>query len=520
MPTRNIPFGSFLPAVPEFKNPGCLVADNVRPGPGNSYNPIPGPTSTDKVFGGSVISATQFLTFDREFVLAVGTSGTGTQDKPCASPFGAAIRRHCYYTYPAGHKRPRYKFLDFAQYNNFIFATTQESPNLYSFDLRNSSQPGVSWETAGIDPPRANRVARVSDFLMLGDLPDNPSMIAWSSLNNPGGDWAPNRRTQAGTATLPLEFGRIQRIVGGRYALIFQEQGVSRLSYVGPPTVWRVDRITEGRGAIATQSVAAAGYLVYFLAQDGFYVTNGSEFHPIGNERVNRWFFDTVDRASIAQVQGTIDWENSSVVWAFRTSDASPQNNRLIIYSWLYDNWSTATVGTQVIVTSANDAVSFDSDAFNEAPGMPPSTTNTDELFLSPDSSEYLASAQLFSAFREDASSTATNPQSELCSFNGDALEARWETAEFQPSPAKRVYVSEVYPIVEQPSYDTRCALITQDNLGNEHISAEQRVGFNGFCSVSAEGQRIRVMVRQPSSAVPWSNAQGVQVTYKNAGMR
>ena len=203
--------------------------------------------------------------------------------------------------------------------------------------------------TARKPPPTATKCARVGDFVMLGDISGGePNKIQWSSFNNPGGDWTPSRLTQAGFAFLPKEYGKVQQIVGGRSAIVFQERGISRLNYVGPPQVWNRLTISKDRGALTPFSVATAGYFTYFLARDGFYVTNGSGIQSIGNERVNKWFLENVNQAQIHLINAAIDWQNECVIWAFPAS-SSENANRLMIYSWSLNKWSTATVDTGMV---------------------------------------------------------------------------------------------------------------------------------------------------------------------------
>ena len=46
MKVFEIPFGEWLPDHPDYKNPGCLTADNCFPVPGG-YGPFPGLDPSD-----------------------------------------------------------------------------------------------------------------------------------------------------------------------------------------------------------------------------------------------------------------------------------------------------------------------------------------------------------------------------------------------------------------------------------------------------------------------------------------
>ena len=54
--------------------------------------------------------------------------------------------------------------------------------------------------------------------------------------------------TQADFQDLP-DGGNVTGLVGGEYALIFQETSVRRMTYEGPPIIFRIDKIANDIGA-------------------------------------------------------------------------------------------------------------------------------------------------------------------------------------------------------------------------------------------------------------------------------
>lgn len=489
MATVDIQLGEFLPAAPSFKNPGCVVADNVIPSAGGAYSPFPSPSGLGQSVSGAVKGALQLYNNNGDSAIVGGTD-------TALFIRNTAIDETTGYV-PLGQNEA----WDFTQYNNFIIATGNNNSPQYLSNVNTDT----SWSDLPGSPPQAKRCARVGDFLVLGNEPTAASRITWSSFNNPTASWAPDRISQSGNATLPIHLGAIQRIIGGRYATIFQERGVIRLTYVGPPTVWRVDIVSEDRGATAPNAVVDVGYQSYFLSQDGFYVTNGSEFSQIGNDRVNGWFFDNIEQAEIRNVHGTVDWENGSIVWAFRGVNSAGYN-RLIMYSWLFNRWSTATIPTDWIVSSAADGVSLDD--------LDATVPNLDASLVSLDSPVYRSGNRRLAAFTDNGAGG-----SEYSIFNGEALEATWETGEFEPSAAQRVFVSEMYPVMEAELWDVQGSAITRDNRGGEVSSPLRTAGWGGFCAIRGEGQKVRIKMVKPAGT-DWSRAQGVQITYQPAGMR
>lgn len=484
MPTIDIPFGEFLPSAPSFKNPGCEVADNVIPSAGGAYKPLASLVMSGDTVNAPVLGARQFFDDSGNSVIVGGTSTKLFVRR------GTITETTGYNAIGSG------EFWDFARFNRFIIATSGTNAPQYLDEINSddtfSALPG--------SPPMAKRCAKVGEFLMLGSVGGTINRIQWSAFNNPGGAWVTDRQNQSGLADLDAQFGEVQRIVGGRYATVFQERGIQRISYVGPPLVWRADVIEADRGCVAPFGVASVGYMSFFLAQDGFYVTNGSTVQPIGTSRVNRWFFDNAAQDKLDQVQAAIDWQNESVVWSFQ-SVGGTGFDRLIIFSWAQQRWSTGTVATDCLVEARVDGTSIDDlDAIYG---------DLDSIPLSLDDPSFLEGVRQLGAFVDGEYST----------FSGAPAQATWETGEAQPSPAQRVFVSEVYPLMEAETWNASVQVLMRDNRGVQTASAPKTTGWGGFAPVRGEGQKVAVRVVKPAGTI-WSDALGVQVKYTGAGNR
>lgn len=504
MPVVEIPLGEWLPDAPDYKNPGCVVADNVIPQAGG-YGPFPSLVSQAESTGGKVVGAAQMFDNAGNSLIVGGTSDT------------LFVRRSSFSATTSATALDAGEAWDFAQFNDFVIAAGVNNTPQYLSDIDSDD----TWEALPGSPPEAKHVAKVADFLMLGNIDGAPNRIQWSGINNPTGSWAPSRLTQAGSLDLPMEYGQVQRIVGGRYALVFQERGIHRLSYVGPPQVWRADVISDERGAVAPFSVVNLGYLTWFLAQDGWYVTNGSEVQPIGQMKVNEWFLQNVAQGSIAQTHGAVDWQNECIMWAFInvTSDAY---DTILTYSWAQDRWSTASVTVAWLVGSIADGVDLDS--------IDTLYGNLDNIPGSLDAAEFKQGARVLAAFISPVAPGDFNNDfsadfniedgniSTYCVFNGEPAEATWRTGEFQPSPARRVHVSEIFPIMEADAWDMTAQLVMRDNRGQITASSTGTAGWSGFCPVRGEGQKVSVTLTKPSG--PWATAQGIQVRFRPAGYR
>ncbi|NJM13955.1 MAG: hypothetical protein HC889_20815, partial [Synechococcaceae cyanobacterium SM1_2_3] len=337
-----------------------------------------------------------------------------------------------------------------------------------------------------------------------GNIENAPNRIQWSAFNNPGASWTASRLTQAGFADLDPEMGDITGLVGGRYPMVFQRRGISLVQYVGPPTVWRVSIVSEDRGCVAPFSIATIGAQTYFLSQDGFYVTNGSEFVPIGSQRVNKWFFSEVNNADIARTHAAVDWANRAIIWAFR-SVGSTTYDRFLIYSWEQDRFSTASVPVQWLVGARIDATSLeDLDAL---------FATLEDVTPSMDSEIWLAGDRVLGAF------VASGADAVFSLFNGSALQADWELGAFQPSPGQRAFVSEAQAVLEATDWNMQVSAIAADNERAELASSYNVPGVNGAVPLRADGKEMRLAARMPAGS-DWRRAQALQLTFRGSGRR
>ena len=499
MPTIEVPLGEFLPAFPKQNNPGCVVANNCIPAEGG-YSPLFAASAratavtrpnmdAETTFLGPVLGAALFFRNDGTPVIAGGAEDSlfvrvgsvGTESAIAASVTDGDA-------------------WDFAQFNDFVFATTLANNPYYLTDIDSDT----SWSLLSGSPPKAKFCERFADFLMLGHIDGAPTRIQWSAFNNPAGSWAADRLTQAGFADLDPRMGEVTALVGGRYPMVFQDRGISLVQYVGPPTVWRVSLVSEDRGCTAPFSVATIGAQTYFLSQDGFYMTNGSEFVPIGSQKVNKWFFGEADNAFLSETQAAVDWANRSIIWSFREV-GSDVRNRLLIYSWEQGRFSTATVTSDWLVGSRVDATTLeDLDAL---------FATLEDVTPSLDSAVWAAGDRVLGAF------ISTGAESTYHTFTGSAMQADWELGAFQPSPGQRAFVSQAQAVVEATDWTMQIAAIPADNTRMEDATAYGLPGVDGAVPLRADGKEMRLAARIPAGG-DWRRVQAVQLTFRGSGRR
>lgn len=187
--------------------------------------------------------------------------------------------------------------------------------------------------------PTAKYVTVVRDFVVAANVGGEESRVYWSDINDET-DWTPGAASQSDSQLIP-DGGDIIGLAGGEYGLVFLERAIYRMSYSGSPYFFQFDAISRTLGCLSNGSIAQFGGLTYFLADDGFYVCDGSTVKNIGLEKVNRWFFENaIPDQLINYISSTVDPIRKLIIWNFKNTFGG---RYLLIYSIDLGKWSYGT---------------------------------------------------------------------------------------------------------------------------------------------------------------------------------
>lgn len=449
MPQQNgvpLEIGEWLPDLPPLRNPGALEARNVIPEV-NSYRSLNSPQAFTTALDGPALGAIWgpdgsggVFNFAADATDLYRLDGGVTWTK--VSKAGG-------YTTPAGG------YWQFAQFGSRVIATNNVDPVQY-FDV-GTSAAFADLDDLGDTPPVAQHIATIRDFVFLGNTADAGSagtglfgedFVAWSGFNA-SQIWTPSVSTQSDTQQLLGRGGPIQAIVGGNYGLIFQQNSIWRVDYVGPPIIFNLDEFQTGHGTFAPRSVVRDRDLTYYYSLDGFYRTNGNSIEPIGNNRVNRWFEENASVQALDSMQGVVDRRRRLIIWAFRSTSGATFNNRIIIYNWSADRWAYGEIDSALISGYSPQGLNLD-----QLDGPLPDGIDLDSIGVDSD------------AFRRNVVSVAIfDSSNRLAVLAGQALTARVDTVELL-SPSNQVTtVNTVRPLLEALSDTTvRVAVLEKRN--------------------------------------------------------
>lgn len=487
-----VPFGEWLPDMPELDNPGAIEALNVIPSEGGyvpfqQLSPLAGLVLPEKAVSGIRL-------FDRSdaATLYAGTL-EGVYMKQAASMLQV---------YDAPYTLFYENMWQFVQFGQFIVAL---HPQVHP--LVGDVGAGVSFTPLGGSPPIATVGGRVGDFLVLGNLaseddPDNPQQpqrIRWSGFNNIEAPWITDPATQADFNDMPAEGGAVMGITGREFGSVFQARIISRMTYVGLPTVFDIETVEAARGAISPGCIVDIGPAVFFIAEDGFFVWNGTNSTPIGDNKVNRYFFNRLNWKKRALIQGGVDYINSAIVWAFPI-DSTGTLQELITYSYKENKFAHTITTIEALINGTPFGTSLDSLTGNLDTDYPISFDD---------------------AFWTDGRSTlgAFNTAHTYGLFNGANMAATIDTSESTGPDSSRVFVNSARPMVNVSAAVCTVSTIRRDQLIGEAIVIDAPVTqeITGECSVFSDARYTRFRAGVPAGAT-WRHARGVQVFRKATG--
>jgi hypothetical protein len=369
----------------------------------------------------------------------------------------------------------------FAQFGDQVMFANGGTLGLYDLIAGTTSTP--------TDAPTAIDVFRVRDFGMV--LTDDNN-AQWSQFNNVG-VWT-GGTNQADTQ--PILGGQAVAGVGGEYGVILRKNGIDRVSYVGEvgglDVVFQFDEVSAEVGCMAQGSVANHGRLIAFLSERGFQLFDGETVVPIGDEKFNRWFFDTYSRDEIDNIWSAVDPRRTLFMWAM---PANP--GRIIAYNWTLKKATVLNMDVAALFTGFTSNVSLDA---------------VDAL--------YPGGLEAIPISLDDASLAGGNPMlfvvdstHTIGSLTGDTMEATLRQASIEPAPARRSRVRTARPITDATNASLTIDARMRAGDGEAQVSAAV-MRSNGKMPVRANGRYNTLTLTIPAGEV-WTYVQGVELEFE-----
>jgi hypothetical protein len=349
----DVVLGEWLPDQPRVASPGLIRCENVLP-TARGYRPWPGRSDA---LGRDPLAAECVGAWSGEsqggvkFILA-GTRTGGVSSGPAIYLlWGAsgALWDVSPTTAISGFEADG--TWSFARVGTDLIATAASITQPLTLDV--SSTPTISSDFGLIssDASRAAICAEFKDFLILGNIQGRGANsgigtaengIHWSALGDAtswptvGTDAAAN--AQSDFQIFGGEGGEVTNIVpAGEYCLVFQENQVWRMDYVGLPAIFSFRLISPSLGCIVRNGAVAAGNVVFFISEDGFKSCDGARVMDIGAERVNDTFNRLFDFNNSSKTFSAYVPKSRCVLWTVPEGEATP--NRIFGYQFELNRW-------------------------------------------------------------------------------------------------------------------------------------------------------------------------------------
>ena len=345
---------------------------------------------------------------------------------------------------------------------------------------------GANFAALGGSPPTARHIAVVREFVVMGNVVSAQNRVQWSASNN-STSWTTGTN-EANQQDIP-DGGIVQALIGGEVGYVFMERQIVRMVRVPAPVTFQFDVVEQARGALAPYCVVPVGSGVFYLSSDGFFFFDGVQSQPIGENGIDKTFFNEVNKSAYDRISAVVDPVRKNVFVAYPTGGGGV-NNKILCWHWPERRWSYGVQTTELLYNHFGLGVGLDS-----------ITGTLENQTLSFDSTAYQGGNQSIGAF---------NSEHKLSFFDGSSLEAVMTTAEGQLNEAGRAQVQEVTPLV-----DTTAATVAigtrETQSGTVNYTSESSQNSSGICPVRVSGRFLRARVTIPAAST-WTNAQGVDL--------
>ena len=190
-------------------------------------------------------------------------------------------------------------------------------------------------------------VSDVSRFVLAfgcndyGSADQNPMLIRWSDQES-AVNWTPAVTNQAGSLQLSRGSEIITAIQSRQEIVVFTDNAVYTLQYLGPPAVWGATLLGDNTSIVSQNAATIASGVTFWMGVDKFYKYDG-RVQTLRCD-LRQHIFSNINKDQYAQVfAGTNEGFNE--VWWFYCSAGSLVVDQYAVYNYLEDIWYYGTMG-------------------------------------------------------------------------------------------------------------------------------------------------------------------------------
>jgi len=330
MATKRLPFPPYLPD--QLPRDVLTVASNVLPA-ADGYRPVRSLVTISDPLPATFKGGAAFISTNGTTYLLAGTANgldlfSGGSWTPLLTAMSVADRWR------------------FTQFGNFVVAVNGVETKQVDLNA------GTASTLTGC--PSANGVAVVGDYVVITQAGGDKLLVKWSGFNDHT-QWTPGTN-QSGFQPM-LTGGEIKGIAGGEYGVILQRFRLVRMERTGDDEApFSFSEITPNFGCASSGSIAQAGRSVFFLSDRGFMsLEDGQSLRPIGNEKFDQSFRDTVAQDDYEKLWASVDPKRSLVFWGMPGVPG-----RIWAYNWVLDRATTIDIGFNGLFAGYESSLSLE----------------------------------------------------------------------------------------------------------------------------------------------------------------
>ena len=477
-------FGEWLPDLPDILNPGLVNLENAIP-QAEHYVPAYNISNVStNALNGFCLGAAGFL----------ASSGAGYNFFGTASKLYKLNTSNAFedlskvggYAVASGDK------WHFAQVGDIVVAVNgADSAQAFTMDVSSV------FANLGGSPPVAKYVASCKGFLFLGNLAASANQVQCSSYANV----ASYTGDMATLFTLDSAYGPIKQLLGGEYVTVFTDLARYRMTFIGSPDVFRIDRLEADRGLYASNCAVQFSDQIFYLAPDGFYLASGNQSVPIGKNKINNYFFQTLNLTYAYNACAVHDIQNN-LIKVFYPSQSSNGTtlDRMLAFDYITGRWGNA-VGLTTTYVFPGRSSSYTIDGL-------------DTTFSTIDSIPYSFDSAFWNS--KNAVVVALSADNKSATFSGDALTTILETGEVPiAKDAKKTILNWIKPEVGGSALAT-VAVGSRNNISDDvTYTGDTMLNDSGLCPFRVEARYLRAKVR---IAGGYTKAVGVEIITPESG--
>lgn len=353
--------------------------------------------------------------------------------------------------------------------------------------------------------PQCHGLSVINNFVVAFGVSGFNQRTQWCALNNPT-DWTPSLATQADFNDVVGDGGNMQWVTGSQNTgVCVMEKEIWRMSYVGGQVIFQFDKIESQVGTPIPRSVAAYGDLVFYVAENGMKLFNGTNSMPVGDGKVDKYFYSRVDRNFMkSRVMAVPDPNGKAVILGYPNSADSNDGTltHLLVLAMTNNyRWTEVEKSLEVLMNGLTVGLTLDN--------LTTLYGTLDNVPFSFGSAVWQGGSYLLAGF---------DMNHKLGFFDGASLPATLETTEAQLNPGGYATPDSVVAITDASNLSIQIGYRNGQGMAvlPTYTDAQTPQEDTGECNfeVGAKYHRARVNITDTA----WSIAKGVEIRPINVG--